>query len=97
MQNLSFDIDIKHKKNADVYFTIAQRDIGYIIIIHHKYILLDREYESFTEINYKKYNDYFGIIFTITLLYLVRGGFPLSVTLRMKCVVSGFSTTGAFM
>ncbi len=40
-------------------------------------------------------NFYFGIMFTITRLYRDNGGLPLSVTFKMKCAVSFFSTTGA--
>lgn len=40
---------------------------------------------------------YFGIMVTMTRLYRDRGGFPLSVTRRMKCAVSSRSTSGAMM
>src|SRR5215216_3175277 len=39
---------------------------------------------------------YFGRMVTITLLYRVSRGVPLSVTFKMKCVVWGLSTSGAF-
>ena len=39
--------------------------------------------------------DYFGNTSTITRLYLDNVGIPLSVTFKIKCIVSGLSTTGA--
>lgn len=39
--------------------------------------------------------NYYGIIVTITLLYLDKAGVPLSVIFKMKCAVSGLSTSGA--
>ena len=50
---------------------------------------------SATEIvNFKNFL-YSGNIVTITLLYCVKAGVPLSVTLKIKCAVSGFFTFGA--
>ena len=39
----------------------------------------------------------YGSMVKITRLYLVSGGVPLSVTLKIKSVVSGVSTSGARM
>ena len=36
-----------------------------------------------------------GVTVTITLLYLVNAGVPLSVTFKMKWIVFSLSTTGA--